>query len=93
MSIIKSLKPVPNLICLTESNLKKKKRLNLGGYYCFNRNRQVGNMGGVATCVAEEEECDVLKVSEGDDTNEYLITRHTNFKTPINIINLYRAVE
>ena len=32
-------------------------------------------------------------MSEGEDSNEYLITRHSQFVTPINIINVYGEQE
>ena len=50
-------------------------------------------MGGVATAVANDDCDDVLKVSEGKETNEYIITRHSQFQRPVNIINIYGDVE
>ena len=47
-------------------------------------------MGGVATCVKNSESHNVLKVTEG---KEYIITRHSEFITPINVINIYGNVE
>ena len=92
-SIVKNLNPVPSMICLSELNLKKNKKLKIKGYKCYNKNRQDRNMGGVATCVAEADEGETLKISEGDNENEYIVTRHTQFKTPLNVINLYGDVE
>ena len=38
-SIISSLDPPPDVICLNEINLKKNKKLNIKGYKAFNKNR------------------------------------------------------
>ena len=83
----------PDLITLQEINLKKNKSLDVKGYTCYNKNRVKGNMGGVATCVADEDAETVLKLSEGHDGNEYIITRHSKFLKPINVINYYGCVE
>ena len=50
-------------------------------------------MGGVATYVEESDTDNVLKVSEGKESNEYIVTRHSQFSTPINIINVYGSQE
>ena len=35
----------------------------------------------------------MLKVSEGKKNNEFIVTRHSQFKVPINIINIYGDIE
>ena len=45
-------------------------------------------MGGVTTLVSDEDKDYFVKVSEGDNDDEYLITRHSNFMMPLNIINV-----
>ena len=49
-------------------------------------------MGGIATCVKNAEAKDALKIIEGVD-NEYLVTRHSQFLVPINLINVYGEQE
>ena len=83
----------PQVLTLNEINLRQNKKLNIKGFKCFNKNRVNGVMGGVATCVAESDDVTTLKVSEGKDDNEFLITRHSQFRNPINIINVYGDVE
>ena len=39
----------------------------------------------------EANEC--LKISEGEGQNEYLVTRHNQFSTPVNVINVYSEQE
>ena len=68
-SIVENLVPVPSVICLSELNLKKNKKLKIKGYKCYNKNRQERNMGGVATCVTEADESETLKICEGVNEN------------------------
>ena len=46
-------------------------------------------MGGVATYVAKQDHKETLKINEGTEDNEYIVTRHSQFRKPINIINVY----
>ena len=50
-------------------------------------------MGGIATSINYKESMHALKVKEGENDKEYLITRHGQFVTPINIINIYGEQE
>ena len=72
--------------------LKGNKKLNLDGYHSYNRNRNHGNMGGVATCVKNVHTMNTLKVSEGKAV-EYIITRHSQFSPAVNVINMYGSQE
>ena len=63
------------------------------GFTSYNRNRQHANMGGVATCISNKEASNALKVAEGVSEDEYIITRHSQFRTPINIVNIYGETE
>ena len=63
------------------------------GYQCYSRKRKDKSQGRIANCVIKSDGNDCLKVSEGTDTSEYLITRHSQFLTPINIINVYGEQE
>ena len=63
------------------------------GFTCFNRNRQNAAMGGVATCIDNKEASNALKVTEGSDDDEFVITRHGQFRTPINVVNIYGEIE
>ena len=50
-------------------------------------------MGGVATLVNSCHKEDFMKIKEGVNDDEYLITRHSNFKTLLNLINVYGEQE
>ena len=84
-AIVKALDP--SLIFLNETHLKNNRQLQLPGYHCFTRNRICEDGGGIATCVRENERLHTLKLTEGDDDLEMIVTRHSQFQTPINIIN------
>ena len=50
-------------------------------------------MGGITTSIIDTEGENVLKVTEGKEDNEFMITRHSQFQKPINIINVYGDCE
>ena len=63
------------------------------GFTCYNRNIQGVNGGGIATCIKNKDVKDTLKVFEGKDDEEMIITRHGQFDIPINVINIYGSQE
>ena len=83
----------PNIVTLNETHFMNKKKLNLEGYVTFQRNRSNVKGGGVATAICQNESNRVMKVKEGVDKDEFVITRHSQFKVPINIINVYGETE
>ena len=50
-------------------------------------------MGGIATAIRNDEKQFCLKVEEGEDNDEFIITRHGQFLKPINICNVYGEQE
>ena len=50
-------------------------------------------MGGVATLVDDADSKFALKTSAGTGDNEYIVTRHSQFLNPVNIITLYGQQE
>ena len=50
-------------------------------------------MGGIATSIRNDESQSCLKVEEGEDDDEFIITRHGQFLRPINICNVYGEQE
>ena len=50
-------------------------------------------MGGISTSVRDDEKQYAVKTVEGLDQDEFMITRHSNFLTPINVINIYGEQE
>ena len=82
-----------DVVTINETLLKNAKKLTLPGFTCFNLNRQGCNGGGIATCVKDKDSINTLKVFEGANDNEVLITRHGQFETAINVINIYGSQE
>ena len=63
------------------------------GYTTYSRNRKDRASGGIATSVAEEDSSNCVRVEEGNEDNEFIVTVHCHFETPINVINIYRHQE
>ena len=79
---------------MNEVGLKKNKKVNIAGYNCYTRNRKNNeSMGGVATAVVDEEKLSTLKICEGEDKDEFIVSRHSQFMKPINVINCYGEQE
>ena len=83
----------PNVITLNEVGLKGNKKFTIQGYSTFGRNLQKLNIGGIATTIISNESQFCLKVDEGENEDEFIVTRHGQFQKPINIINVYGEQE
>ena len=83
----------PDIITLNETNMKGSNKPEVPGYYAFNKNRKGKNGGGVCTLIKESEKGNTLKVKEGKDGKEFIVTRHSQFLVPINVINIYGEQE
>ena len=83
----------PSLLTINETMLKNNRKLKIPGYSCYNRNCQGVNGCGIATCVEGKDAMHTLKVFEGENEDEVLITRHSQFSVPINICNIYGEQE
>ena len=46
-------------------------------------------MGGIATAVRDEDKEYTIKTKEGAGNDEFIVTRHGQFLTPINVSNIY----
>ena len=92
-SIISGMTPKPNLLVICESHLPFNKQSKIDGYQSFSRNRREKSMGGIATSIINSDFRNCLKVGEGSGSNEFIITRHSDFLVPINIINIYGEQE
>ena len=82
-----------DIVTINETFLKNNRKLRLPGFTCYNRNRINVHGGGIATCVNNKDAIDTLKVSEGLNEEEFLVTRHGQFATAINVINIYGQQE
>ena len=82
-----------DIVKINETFLKNYRKLKLPGFTCFNMNRKNVHGGGIATCVRNKDAIHTLKVIEGLDDDEFLVTRHGQFATAINVMNIYGQQE
>ena len=77
---------------MNETALKGKRKVRLNNYFSFNKNR-AKIKGGVATVVANYLKPNTVKVGEGREGGEYIITRLDHVVPPVNIVNIYGQQE
>ena len=90
-NIVRKLSPA--IITLNETHLKFKQKPKLSNYFSYDRNRISESMGGISTFVKNKDKDDFIKICEGDQNDEFLVTRHVNFIKPLNVINIYGEQE
>ena len=83
----------PDVLTINETLFVKNRKLTLQGYSYFTSNRTCVSGGGIASCVKANDMVNTLKVGEGENDHEMLVTRHSQFVRAINVINIYGAVE
>ena len=85
---------LPDVITLNETLLTGKHTIKQKNYMSFCKNRDdLKEGGGVATLIAEYLRPDTVKVSEGKDGDEYVITRLEHVIPAVNVINVYGNIE
>ena len=67
--------------------------MSIPGYRSFVKNRVDKNCDGIATLVSEKDSPHVLRIKEGPNDNEFIITSHDQFAIPINVVDIYRINE
>ena len=89
-SILGTLRP--DVVTLNETHYKHNRKVKIKGYKTFQKNRAYKSGGGIATLVDNKHKNKTVLVSKGSD-NEFVVTRHSQFAVPINVINLYGECE
>ena len=79
----------PQMVLLNEILLSGRMKVSLPSYKCWTKNRAEKGGGGVATGVSREYMDSAVGAGEGDEGDEYLITRIDQFNPALNIINCY----
>ena len=82
----------PDIITINDTALKGTRKVKIKGYFSYTKNREK-NKGGVATVVANYLKANTVKVAEGKEGDEYIITRLDNTVPAINLINIYGEQE
>ena len=84
----------PDICTFQETALAGTNQIKMKKYHTSQRNRKnLKKMGGVATMVKNHLKSHTIKVKEGEDNDEFLITRLDHTNPPINIINIYGGIE
>ena len=82
----------PDVMLLNDTALKGNRKINIPNHFSFTKNR-VKAKGGVATVVANYLKPNTVKVSEGQEHDEYIISRFDHMIPAINVINIYGEQE
>ena len=82
----------PDIMTLNNTNLKGKLKVKVPGYFSYNKNREK-HKGGVSTVIANHLRHNSMKVTEGKEGDEYLVTRFDHTIPVINIVNIYGQQE
>ena len=82
----------PDVLTLNDTNLKGNLKVKIPGYFSYNKNRDK-NKGGVATVIANHLIHNTMKVAEGTEEDEYIITRIDKTAPAVNIVNIYGSQE
>ena len=81
-----------DVLLMNETSLKGSRKVRIKDYFSFSKNR-VKAKGGVATVVANYLKPNTVKVAEGREGDEYIITRIDHVSPPVNIVNIYGQQE
>ena len=82
----------PDIMTLNDTNLKGKLKVKVPNYFSYDKNREKYK-GGVSTIIANHLKHNTMKVTEGKEEDEYIVTRFDNTMPPINIFNVYGQQE
>ena len=85
-------KETPDIITLNDTNLKGKLKVKVPNYFSYNKNREKYK-GGVAPVIANHLKHNTMKVTEGIEDDEYIVTRLDNTIPAVNVINIYGQQE
>ena len=69
-----------SVVTVNETHLQGKRQASLPGYFTYSRNRVDKNAGGIATAVIDRDAAYCVKVNEGMERNEFIVTRHSQFE-------------
>ena len=83
--IIKKVKP--SVVLMNETQLVGNMKVNIDHYDSWNKNRTKKGGGGIATAVSQLFSDCTVGVGEGENEDEYLVTRIEAFTPALNIIN------
>ena len=91
-SILEKLQP--DICTWQETGLTGRNQIKINGYHTSLRNRKdFKKMRGVCTAVHKDLKPHTVKVKEGENDEEFIVTRIGHIKPAVNIINVYGKIE
>ena len=79
----------PSMVLLNETQMVGRMKMSLDGYTSWVRNRSDRGGGGIATSVRQNHQDSAVGVCQGEDDDEFLITRIDTFSPALCVINSY----
>ena len=65
------------MLILNETHLHGRRKVDIPGYVTYTRNRIDKASGGISTSVIDKDSAKCVRVDEGNDDNEFILTRHS----------------
>ena len=85
--IVKKVKP--SMVLMNETQMLGKMKVSPTPYTTWTRNRTDKSGGGVATAVSQQFSESAVGSGEGENDEEYIVTRLEAFKPALNVVNSY----
>ena len=80
------------MITLNDTALKGNRKINLPNFFSYCKNR-LKNKGGVATVISNTLKNNTVKITEGDNDEEFIVVRFNHTTPAINVVNWYGCQE
>ena len=77
------------MLVMNETLLMGSTKVSIPGYLSWSKNRTEKGGGGIATSVANQYKDLAVGAGQGEDEDEYLVTRIESFSPALNVINCY----
>ena len=77
------------MLLMKDTQIVGRMKIVLDGYITWTRNRSEKGGGGIATAVCQKHQESAVGISEGEDNNEFLITRIDTFSLALCVIISY----
>ena len=77
------------MVFMNETHMVGRQKVSLPEYTCWSKNCKEKGGGGESTAVSQEYKDSAMGAGEGQDEDEYIITRIDRFNPALNVINCY----
>ena len=79
----------PSAVAMNETLFSGNMNVSMPPYICWSKNRSEKGGGGVTTAVSQQFKDFAVGAGQGQEEDEYLITRFECFSPALNLINCY----